>query len=631
MPEICLVHMPFSQPGHPSMALSVLAAECRAENLDVEVLYGNMRFARETGLKEYHGFLQYNKMFMLIGECLFKPYVGYSDSYTAADFFDRIDKAVAGRKTVNQSWNEGMQKLYKALEPKVEGYLNRLADHILSHNPKIVGGDITYEQRNASLALLRIIKQRRPEVITLLGGNNCTGRRGLVLAESFDFVDGVFSGEADHVFPAVCRKLLKGQDIQEVQKEYPSLMLPGADFVNGVRPELETCAFVDFDDYFQELRACGFEKNIEPCLLIEGSRGCWWGEKHPCTFCGIHTSGEVICYRAKSAERLFAELEHLQNRHGISSFVFTDCILSPRHIEELAPRLINASTKYRCFAEVKSNLAGEQVKRLRQAGFVLLQPGIEALQDDLLKLMNKGNRAIKHIELLKRCKQYGITVVWNMLKEMPFDKVEYYAETLRLSRYLSHLPPPTHLSTVLYQGNSLYNKSPADYGLKLEPFFNYKFAGSLGEDFIEDIADVFDNAGFVPDPAKEAVFQELNEWIDSWIQEFVSGSHLSYALRGDTIDILDLRNCAKHFSYTLSGAERVVYELSDSAITVGALREKAGRYDSAAIDEAIAYLEEEGLLIRIGDEVLGLAVSGDRLANVQAPKLPVGVVTFQNL
>ncbi len=107
MSEICLVHMPFSQPGHPSMALSVLAAECRAENLDVEVLYGNMRFARETGLKEYHGFLQYNKMFMLIGECLFKPYVGYSDSYTAADFFDRIDKAVAGRKAVSfiKPWN----------------------------------------------------------------------------------------------------------------------------------------------------------------------------------------------------------------------------------------------------------------------------------------------------------------------------------------------------------------------------------------------------------------------------------------------------------------------------------------------------------------------------------------------
>lgn len=98
MSEICLVHMPFSQLGHPSMALSVLAAECRAENLDVEVLYGNMRFARETGLKEYHGFLQYNKMFMLIGECLFKPYVGYKDSYTAADFLTALTRLLPGEK-----------------------------------------------------------------------------------------------------------------------------------------------------------------------------------------------------------------------------------------------------------------------------------------------------------------------------------------------------------------------------------------------------------------------------------------------------------------------------------------------------------------------------------------------------
>lgn len=626
MSEVCLVHMPFSQPGHPSMALSVLAAECRGAKLDVEVVYGNMRLAKEIGLKEYTEFLQYNKMFMLIGECLFKPCVGYSDNCTAAGFFDRIDKAIADKKAINKIWNEAMQKLYKAIEPKVADYLRRLADHILSREPKIIGCDITYEQRNASLALLRLIKERRPEVITLLGGNNCTGRRGLVLAESFDFVDGVFSGEGDQAFPAVCKNLLAGQKIADVQREQPSLMVPGADFVNGVRPSLEDCAYVDFDDYFQELKNCGFAKNIEPCLLIEGSRGCWWGEKHPCTFCGIHTSREGIRYRAKSAGRLFAELEHLHDRYGISAFVFTDCILSPDHIGELTKRLIDSPVNYKLFAEVKSNLTGPQVKELRQAGFVLLQPGIEALQDDLLRIMNKGNRAIKHVELLKKCRQYGITVVWNLLKEMPFDKAEYYEETLRVAKYLSHLPPPTHLSTVLYQGNSLYNSHPADYGLKLEPFFYYRFAGSLGKDFLEDIADVYDNRAFVPEKEKEAVFQALDEWIDSWIREFVSGAHLSYAIRGDTIDILDLRGCAKHFSCTLTGAEKAVYELADSAIDLAELKEKASDYAPAAIDEAVAHLEEAGLLLRIGEEILGLAIGEERLATLQAPELPVGVV-----
>lgn len=59
MSEICLVHMPFSQLGHPSMALSVLAAECRAENLDVEVLYYKPKFHHVYTIPSFHIMLNF--------------------------------------------------------------------------------------------------------------------------------------------------------------------------------------------------------------------------------------------------------------------------------------------------------------------------------------------------------------------------------------------------------------------------------------------------------------------------------------------------------------------------------------------------------------------------------------------
>ena len=37
-------------------------------------------------------------------------------------------------------------------------------------------------------------------------------------------------------------------------------------------------------------------------LFLEGSRGCWWGEKHACAFCGLN--GRVNVYREKSPEKL---------------------------------------------------------------------------------------------------------------------------------------------------------------------------------------------------------------------------------------------------------------------------------------------------------------------------------------
>lgn len=626
MADICLVHMPFSQLGHPSMALSVLVSECRAKNLEASICYGNMRFAQQVGLREYDCFLQFNKLFMLIGECLFKPYAGFTDHCTSEDFFAQMERELERGKPFGRTWYEQLRNLYKVFEPKVEDYLEQMADHILASKPKIVGCDITYEQRNASLALCRILKQKQPELITLLGGNSCTGKRGKALVEAFNFIDGVFSGEADHIFPQVCRQLLAGKDIKAVQKEFPSLLLPGTPVINNARPSMEECAFVDFDDYFYELHVCGLDKNVQPCLLIEGSRGCWWGEKQPCTFCGIHTSKEGICYRAKSPARLFSELEHLQECYGISSFVFTDCILSHAHVEELTKLLIGSKYQYNLFAEIKSNLTAQQIKQLRQAGFVLLQPGIESLQDDLLKLMNKGNRAIKHVELLKRCKQYGIGVVWNMLKEMPFDKADYYEETLELSKKLSHLQPPAHLSTILYQGNSIYNNNPEKFGLKLEPMPLYGYIGAVNEEFIRVVADVFDNVAFKPNPDKEKAFGSLDNWIGDWIEEYNSGSHLSYSVRDSIIDVIDLRRCAKHFTYTLTGVEKQVYELVDTVIRVDKLKEKLAHIGDEEIAAAIAYLEQKNLLISIGDEVLGLAVKDERLPYARVPELPVGVI-----
>ncbi len=73
MSEICFLHMPFAMPGHPSMALSVLAAECRAAGIETSVLYGTLRLAQQVSLKEYMRLLGSSHRFTFLGEILFKP------------------------------------------------------------------------------------------------------------------------------------------------------------------------------------------------------------------------------------------------------------------------------------------------------------------------------------------------------------------------------------------------------------------------------------------------------------------------------------------------------------------------------------------------------------------------------
>ena len=68
----------------------------------------------------------------------------------------------------------------------------------------------------------------------------------------------------------------------------------------------------DFDDYFGAAQAPSYCDTVVR-LSAESSRGCWWGAKSHCTFCGLN--GGTMAFRAKSAERFAA----YQERHAVPS------------------------------------------------------------------------------------------------------------------------------------------------------------------------------------------------------------------------------------------------------------------------------------------------------------------------
>ena len=60
----------------------------------------------------------------------------------------------------------------------------------------------------------------------------------------------------------------------------------------------------DFDDWFDAVERLSAESKIQintKTLPVEGSRGCWWGQRQHCVFCGIDE--ETLKYRHKEADR----------------------------------------------------------------------------------------------------------------------------------------------------------------------------------------------------------------------------------------------------------------------------------------------------------------------------------------
>src|SRR5262249_20142488 len=147
------------------------------------------------------------------------------------------------------------------------------------------------------------------------------------------FLDAVFCGEADATFPAWLRApeaSIDGVLTRRCVPESPSP--PTAD--------LDALPYPDYDDYFAQLNASPLAPAIRgpasPQVMIETSRGCWWGAKHHCTFCGLN--GSTMAFRSKSPARALAEIEHLHRRYGC--FLQTvDNILDLRYIAELFPEL----------------------------------------------------------------------------------------------------------------------------------------------------------------------------------------------------------------------------------------------------------------------------------------------------
>ncbi len=188
--------------------------------------------------------------------------------------------------------------------------------------------------------------------------------------------------------------------------------------------KLDELPYPDYDDYFEQLQASSLNINGSVDLPFETSRGCWYGAKHHCTFCGLN--GETMAYRSKSPSRALKEIQFLAGRHGVKRLTATDNILDTRYLAELLPELERGDSKLSLFYEVKANLRREQLAALKRAGIDRLQPGIESLSTSILQLMRKGCTALQNLQTLKWASELRIQMFWNFLAGFPGEDPRDY-------------------------------------------------------------------------------------------------------------------------------------------------------------------------------------------------------------
>ena len=600
--RVLLVAMPFASAHHPNLGLSLLQAAVRRDGVECDIRYLFLEFAETIGAHRY-GLLTDDKYFVaLLGEWLFSPFVHGEDSESdlgyctdvlrgqLRDFFPatRVIEVMAARRDA-------------------EHFLTHCLDTIPWERYSLVGFSTSFQQTMASLALAKRLKERFPRLTIVFGGANCEGEMGIELHRRYPFLDVVCSGEADLTFPEIVRRSAVGLDLEGID----ATIVRRAG--HTVLPRRLTCPVEDmnslptpnFGDFYEQHARCkSIAEAYHPVALFETARGCWWGAKSHCTFCGLN--GSTMAYRSKSPERAFDELRALIEEYGPEVLV-VDNILSLDYFKTLLPRIAASDLSPLMHYETKVNLTARQISMLAAAGILKIQPGIESLDSEILGLMAKGCTLMQNVQTLKLAAECGMYVEWGFLYGFPGETAEQYARIAAIVPRLAHLNPPGGITPVRADRFSPYFLRPDQYGVRLEPMRAYKYIFRQPTDLISKLAYHFSMVSDQLAHADEYARPALDA-IGLWHRNRLASS--MYATDdGESIEVVRERAGETPRRTVLSGVEATIYRYCWKARTRGQLaRMLGGTLSERALDAVIAELDASELVLRERERILSLAL-----------------------
>ncbi|SOD73602.1 ribosomal peptide maturation radical SAM protein 1 [Jatrophihabitans sp. GAS493] len=613
--QIALVNMPWALIDVPSLAVGILGRSARQTLPDarVNVVHANLEYVdwlcerRQFALGDYH-FLALESYFAGLGDWVFSSAL-YDDPQWRVEHIGN-----------ELSYTPEQEKLSLELHASAGEFIDDLVTRILADRPDVVGFTSTFQQNTASLAAARVLKQRAPHVITMMGGANCDGAQGAAVARNFTFVDFVVRGEGEHAFPALLLELDDARRENRAPAPEALARIDGlcwrdaTDTTNTViandmsRTPLAPAEIVapDYDGYFERLEASIAHDWVEPKLVLEGARGCWWGEKHHCTFCGLN--GTFMQFRSKSPTKFYDEIIEQVRRHQVMDMFIVDNILDMNYLRSLIPALAESGYDLRLQYEIKSNLKRPQLAALADAGLVNVQPGIESLSTSVLKIMDKGVTGALNVRMLRDAASVGLSVSWNYLFGFPGEESQDYEDVLAQMPALHHLPPLEAVARIAIERFSpFFDRPELGFG-DARPDPQYRRTYDLPEEELRELAYLFTAD---PHGIDDELSQRLHAAARVW-QDGYPDSTLTHVDLGEEILLVSHR---KSFDWTVhwlrDRLELAMFRLLDQPHSVASLHDQLRKslptLDQTDVDAVLGDWRDLGIVFTDNGQYIQVA------------------------
>lgn len=559
--RVAFVEAPFGPVAWPSIGTSLLKTRLREAGHDAEVIYLSLRFLELIGPPTLDTVARYQAVCdsfgIHLGEWIFGREAFPEADWTRLDaeyFVALKDAGMISPKVLDA-------KAWRAMSAD---FINESIDGVDWASFDVVGFANSYSQLNASLALACRLRARYPHIRLIMGGCGCADPMGKAVMHLAPMLDAVVMGEGDDVVVPLC-EMLTGQ-LGAAPTALPGVVLrgPGDELLETLPTErvsdAEGLPVPNYDDYFRYLPP-PMSNDLPYYIPIEASRGCWWGAKHHCTFCGL--SPTKMPYFRKSAGRFLGEVQYLTQRYTPRRFMAVDNIMPYEYYSEVCPQLGRVSRQAEFFFEVKANFDAPTLDTFADSNISQIQPGIESLSTPVLKLMKKGTTGPANIYTLRLAQERGLRVHWSILYGFEGETLDHYLHQVELIRRIRHLRPPLGLVLCEVERYSPMYRFPAQHGLRaLRPAKWYTFCHPVPPEMLADLAYRFDaDRSAETTELQRQIAREAAPLIGEWETDYATGRHrlVVQELTTETVVLRQIGNTSMR--YHLRGAARSMMDL----------------------------------------------------------------------
>lgn len=296
------------------------------------------------------------------------------------------------------------------------------------------------------------VKERYPDVPVVWGGYHPSLLAGQTVMDPA--IDMVVRGQGEGACLDLARHLAGELELEEIS---------GLTWVRDGRvvnnPERRVADINEYPPMPFEL--VDVEKYMEFNRRLHGdeSRAISYVSSFGCPhICGFCSNPEAYgrMWKGLKEERVVAEVDSLVERYSLDKVYFDDnnFFASKRRVRAICQGFLGSPRRFEWFATIRPSqvlaFSGGDLKLIRDSGCTKFMMGAESGDDDVLKLISKGNEAADVLEATRRCRDHGIQPSYVFIFGFPTESWAQMQTTLDFMRQLKEIYADTRTTTLFF-------------------------------------------------------------------------------------------------------------------------------------------------------------------------------------